>query len=642
MKKILLFFIFVCLIDLFFLNQYHSLLETQDRERSYSKYVSEQPGVQVEIFNNLDFSGYPASTHVVQTLELFNSTFPPFDRSPISANVKGFLKVPQTGTYSLELASDDGALLYIDGKRVLNNWGFHSYEAKKTKLFLSEGDHFVLIRYRNRTGASGLKFAWGLIGERHSVGEGELYLAKNLPFGMNPFEGVLAKKILFVNQLRAMAFLVLLFCLVFFIWGKSLISLFHAPEFWLAVILFVVALGLRGVYYFDHLYLRIQGIMDGGDYHSFVTTPINFVTSGEFVSFNSGNLGLLVPLVGIFYKFFHFFPGLHYFSLLMVFSGALLCLFPWLLLRSSSYSWVGLVAGIFLAINPILIAFKIPYVSSDPIGLFIFALGVTLSLKALSDNKWSSYLWAGFVLGLLPIARTVYIPSAPIFAFSLILLGQKRGRALLGFILFVAVMGGYELLAQTIVKQPYYMYFIQDGFSATVVHRTGDQPQTIMQMILWLPRFLVSYGKLIMDNFFPDIWNGVVLRWGAVLLLLGSFVLVALKQTRLFLFLAIVTGIYLFEISSYHLNERLAFPVVFVLGLILALGLKEAMHFYIMRRPEERSDEGSRLKWLVPILLALTIWPLTLQTVEALAHSKEKKEYYTWLKKELPEKDAFV
>lgn len=612
-------------------------MEEQDRALSYKKYVSEQPGFQVDIFNNIEFSGYPASTHVVQTLDLFDSTFPPLKQSPLSANIKGFLKINRSGVYSIELACDDGALLYIDGKRALNNWGFHTYEAKKGEIYLNEGWHYVLIRYQNHTGAAGLKLALGIAGEgRHSVGEGELFLAQNLPIGADPFVGILSEKVLRVNQFRALWMVLLILSILFFFYGQRIKLLAKSFEFWSAIILFGIAFGLRWVHYINHIYLRIQGIMDGGDNHYFVMLPVNFVISGDFVSFNCGNLGLLIPLAGLFYKYFHFFPGLHYFSLLMVFSGALLCLFPWMLLRKSSFSWVGLLAGLFLAINSLLTEFNIPYVSSDPLGLFIFGLGVTLGIKALADNKWRHYLLAGLVLGLLPITRTVYIPSAPIFALLLILFGQKRGRAFAGFVLFLVVMVGYEFLAQTIVKQPYYLYFIQDGFSATVVHRAGGQPQNMLEMLLWLPRFLWSYAVLMFDHLFPAKWDFLILKDCVVVLFGVSFILTALKRTRLFLYLFCVTGIYLFEISSYHLSERLTFPVVFSVGLIFALGLKELAQFLFKNRV------GRWAFLMVPLLLFLSAGLLFIQLAETAQSLREKEKYYAWLKQELPEKGILL
>ncbi len=640
MKKLCFLFILISLCGLFFLNKHHSRLSFDDLQRSYQPYVSDQPGIEIEIFHQLELSGYPVSTQVIPTLDLLGSSFAPLTRAPLSAHVKGFLKVPKSQVYSFELASDDGALLYLDGKRVVNNWGFHTYEAKKNKVYLKEGWHYLTIRYQNRSGAAGLKLAWAPRGEkRRPVGVGDLFLGKNLPPGTNPFTGILAKELLCVNQLRAFFVFALALGFVFLFWGKRIWPLFYTLEFWCAIVLFVLAFGLRSVHYFNHLYLRIQGIMDGGDNHYFVTLPIQFVTSQEFVTFKCGNQGILVPLVGLFYKYFHFFPGVHYASLFMIFLGALLCLFPWLLLRRASLGWVGLVAGVFLAVHPLLVAFQIPYVSSDPLGLFLFGLAVTLSLKALSDNKWSSYLWAGLALGLLPVVRTVYIPSAPLFAVALILFGQKRGRALLGVVAFAAVMGGYELLARMIVKQPYYFYFLQDGYSATVVHRAADQPPTWFEMVLWLPRFLLSYGKLMLENLLPSAWNFIFLKWGIALLICVSAVMVAIKQLRLFLFLLIVVGIYLFEIASYHLNERLSFPVVFVLAMALALGLREMMRFVSKRKlcHPERS-EGSRLKFFVPLLLAFTAWQLGQETIAAIAQHQQKKEVYAWLKNELPPK----
>jgi hypothetical protein len=123
----------------------------------------------------------------------------------------------------------------------------------------------------------------------------------------------------------------------------------------------------------------------------------------------------------------------------------------------------------------------------------------------------------------------------------------------------------------------------------------------------------------------PQAWNFFFVKWGIAFLIGASAVMVAAKQLRLFLFLLIVAGIYLFEIASYHLNERLSFPIVFVLGTLLALGLREVS---LLRR----------LKWFLPLLLSLTAWQLGEETIAAVKQHREKNEYYAWLKKELPAK----
>ncbi len=634
MKKILLILILLSCGALFGLNQQAARLQEKDLQLGYKNYLSQEPGVRIDIFNNLEFSGTPSSTHVIPKLELFNATFTPFEASSISANVKGFLKVERSGPYSLELASDDGALLYIDGKRVINNWGFHVFESKKAKLYLNEGVHFLLIRYQNRTAAAGLKLAWALEGEeRKPMGEGDLFLAQNLPPQANPFSGPLAEKILRQNQLRALVLILLLLLIVFLIWRNQLTKELKQNSFWVAVGIFFVGFGLRWIHYWEHLYFRIHGIMDGGDNHYFLTLPINFVTSGEFVSLNCGNLGVLIPLVGLFYKFFHFFPGLHYFSLLVILSGAFLCLFPWLLLKRLGFAWVGLLAGLFLAVHPLLVEFDFPYVTSDPIGLFNFALALTLGVKALKDNKWSSYIFAALAFSFLPLTRTVYIPSAPIFAFLLVVLGKEKKRALVGFVLFLCVFIGYEFLARTVIKQPYYAYFLNDGYSATVIHRASDQPQNLLQMVLWLPRFLWDYAQLMFAKLLPESWGTLWLRATTAGLILVSTFFLALRQTRIFLFIAMVSGIYLFEISSYHLHPRLTLPVVFVLGLVLALGLKEMLGKRWVHR---------NLTYLTPLLLVLSLIPLSLNAKSWTKKSSEEKSFYQWVKQAAPEKSIIL
>ena len=55
--------------------------------------------------------------------------------------------VSKPGRYDFALASDDGAVLYIDGKRIINNDGQHPVEEKEGNVKLKEGVHSVRVSY---------------------------------------------------------------------------------------------------------------------------------------------------------------------------------------------------------------------------------------------------------------------------------------------------------------------------------------------------------------------------------------------------------------------------------------------------------------------------------------------------------------
>ena len=60
---------------------------------------------------------------------------------------KSFIKIPKTGVYNFYLYSDDGSLLYIDGKVVIDNNGSHSAARKGGKIALEEGFHEIHLLY---------------------------------------------------------------------------------------------------------------------------------------------------------------------------------------------------------------------------------------------------------------------------------------------------------------------------------------------------------------------------------------------------------------------------------------------------------------------------------------------------------------
>lgn len=68
----------------------------------------------------------------------------------------GYISLPNDDAYTFELASDDGAILYVDDKVVVNNDGLHSILAKKGVAALAKGFHKIRIEYFNKTGAAAL------------------------------------------------------------------------------------------------------------------------------------------------------------------------------------------------------------------------------------------------------------------------------------------------------------------------------------------------------------------------------------------------------------------------------------------------------------------------------------------------------
>jgi hypothetical protein len=94
-------------------------------------------------------------TKVFQTSELnvprHNSgdEFPGIGQHPTSFAVfyEGMFEVSQVGLYRFRLFSDDGSILYIDGKQVVDNDGWHQPEGKAGEIQLAAGVHRIKVKY---------------------------------------------------------------------------------------------------------------------------------------------------------------------------------------------------------------------------------------------------------------------------------------------------------------------------------------------------------------------------------------------------------------------------------------------------------------------------------------------------------------
>ena len=65
---------------------------------------------------------------------------------------RGYIDIPATGIYTFALASDDGAILRIGGRVVVDNDGEHPLLEKSGQVALSAGLHPLELRYFDYNG----------------------------------------------------------------------------------------------------------------------------------------------------------------------------------------------------------------------------------------------------------------------------------------------------------------------------------------------------------------------------------------------------------------------------------------------------------------------------------------------------------
>ena len=72
----------------------------------------------------------------------------------------GYLKIDTTGTYTFHIWSDDGSLLYINDKEVINNDGSHGAEYGEVSISMTPGYYSFRLDYFQGGGGRFLSFNW--------------------------------------------------------------------------------------------------------------------------------------------------------------------------------------------------------------------------------------------------------------------------------------------------------------------------------------------------------------------------------------------------------------------------------------------------------------------------------------------------
>ena len=73
---------------------------------------------------------------------------------------EGFLPIKKAGKYSFRLSSDDGSMLYIDGKKLIDNDGVHPNTSKEASLTLQPGMHAIQVNWFEKGGDEVLALDW--------------------------------------------------------------------------------------------------------------------------------------------------------------------------------------------------------------------------------------------------------------------------------------------------------------------------------------------------------------------------------------------------------------------------------------------------------------------------------------------------
>jgi hypothetical protein len=88
-----------------------------------------------------------------------------------------WLVVPKSTNYTFTVSNDDGVRLYLDRRRVIDNWRAQGFgaDSRSTNVWLSAGRHALTLTHFNDTGPARLRLEWSggpiaphtIVGGRH-------------------------------------------------------------------------------------------------------------------------------------------------------------------------------------------------------------------------------------------------------------------------------------------------------------------------------------------------------------------------------------------------------------------------------------------------------------------------------------------
>lgn len=118
-------------------------------------------GIVAEYFDNQDLKGQPKITKVDDQINFNWHGQAPLEGIPgehFSARWTTRLLADETGDYSLDVASDDGGRLYVDGKLAIDDWNSHPLTLNSYHIHLIKGQFYdIKLEYYQESGGSSVK-----------------------------------------------------------------------------------------------------------------------------------------------------------------------------------------------------------------------------------------------------------------------------------------------------------------------------------------------------------------------------------------------------------------------------------------------------------------------------------------------------
>jgi hypothetical protein len=111
-----------------------------------------------EEFNRLLQTGTPIQTEKTDVLDFAwgGALGKDLPSNYFATVADGKFEIPE-GTYILNVTSDDGVRVFVDGRKVLEDWTWHAPKLDKVEIRLTRGPHTIRVEHFEIDGYATLK-----------------------------------------------------------------------------------------------------------------------------------------------------------------------------------------------------------------------------------------------------------------------------------------------------------------------------------------------------------------------------------------------------------------------------------------------------------------------------------------------------